>query len=157
MTKRIGSRPRVLGLDSIRFARAAWVMLGHFGQLPYADRLGAHTLPQLVLRGISNNLASGPRGDPRPFGDLPVPYSLSVPRWSTVSLLSEGQRAKRDVACNVPTRHWQYRGVLSAQPGVRRLVPPHQSGLDSWAPLGTPGYGGAVAGDYTPRSIGALE
>jgi peptidoglycan/LPS O-acetylase OafA/YrhL len=55
-----GTSPRVLGLDSIRFVMACWVMVGHFGRLPYADQLVGTTLPQLALRAVYNNLVSGP-------------------------------------------------------------------------------------------------
>jgi peptidoglycan/LPS O-acetylase OafA/YrhL len=51
---------RVLGLDSIRFILAVWVMVGHFGRLPYADRLDGSSLPELAVRGVYNNLISGP-------------------------------------------------------------------------------------------------
>lgn len=51
---------RVAGLDAIRFVLAAWVMIGHVGQLPYAESIPREPLFWLLVRGVYNNLVNGP-------------------------------------------------------------------------------------------------
>ena len=51
---------KVAGLDAIRFVLAAWVMIGHVGQLPYAETIPREPLIWLLVRGVYNNLINGP-------------------------------------------------------------------------------------------------
>src|SRR2546426_8312799 len=50
---------RIVGLDSIRFVCALWVVFAHLG-LPFENNISRDTPIELMLRGVVANLFPGP-------------------------------------------------------------------------------------------------
>ncbi len=59
-SNRVIRNPRVEIIDVLRFIAAFWVMLDHAGQFPLVNALRKSDLLGLAVRGVYNNLFSGP-------------------------------------------------------------------------------------------------